>query len=202
MAQENTLKFSHRGVKIEAPHEFVTEAVMEHLRGTPRIHPLLSFCAIGESDIPKLGEAWPEHGGIRAAECRAEDGRIYDLVLVTGADGKPVFFKEEQWGSYGREIEGAKSLWDGEANTADMIKAGLELAKKVVAVGEGCYLPSVTEAQVLFGNLRHLFEKTYFWTSTQYRDYTARYQSFENGYSSWDSKVGRFHACVVRRVYR
>lgn len=198
---DKVIEITHRGIAIRAPHSVVAEALMDSLRA-PR--PLPVFCRT--DDWPELGEAWDGEGGIRAAECRGEDGRIYDLIVVTDADGKPVVLKDRQWGCYGTEIKGADSLRDGFANTTAMAEAGSALAKEVMAMEaddfRDCYLPALCELNQVFANLGHLFEKEVFWSSTQYSSGSAWSQGFESGDTHYWSKDYTDRAFVVRRVYR
>ncbi|HEY1772482.1 MAG TPA: hypothetical protein VGH91_04740 [Gammaproteobacteria bacterium] len=192
---------------MKAPHDVVAEALMEHVRG-PRLSRLLPmFCSIASiDDLPSLGDPWPAQGGIRAAECRAEDGRIYDLVVVTGADGKPVVLKDRQWGCYPTEIKGADSLRDGTVNTKAMAEAGSQLAMDVVAIqaagAHDCYLPALCELNQVFANVGHLFEKDVYWSSTQYSSYCAWNQGFSSGTTDYWGKDYSGRALVVRRVWR
>lgn len=202
-AEEQVFEFKSRGVSVTAPHSVVVEALVSHLRA-PR--PLPVFCNTGTDDIPKLGELWHEEGGIRAAECRAEDGRIYDLIVVTGSDDKPLVLKDRQWGCYGTEIKGADSLRDGLANTKAMAEAGSPLAKEVIAMEvaecQDCSLPALCELNQVFANIGHMFEKEVFWSSTQFSGGSAWGQYFSSGTTdAWD-KYNVTRALVVRRVYR
>jgi len=202
--QEKVFEFTHRGVAMKAPHGVVAEALMEHVRG-PRLSSLMPvFCSVGDA-VPKLGDVWEGQGGIRAAECRAEDGGIYDLVLVTGADGKPLILKDREWGCRGSEIA-AESLRDGVVNTKAMAEAGSQLAKDIVAVkAEGntdCYLPALCELNQVFANMGHLLEKDVYWSSTQFSAGYAWGQAFSSGTTNTWDKNDSYRALVVRRVWR
>lgn len=188
-------------LKLQVPAELVIDSILERIA-----REAAGGVSVSSGDIPKLGDPWPSEGGIRAAECRADDGRIYDLVVVTGPDGKPVIFKDRQWGGYGTEIEGCESLRDGLANTKAMVKAGNELAKEVSACQfrglDDSYLPALCELNQVFANIGHLFETDVYWSSTQYSANYAWTQFFSSGHTHGWGKDGRTRAFGVRRVYR
>lgn len=152
------------------------------------------------TNVPPIGKPWGDHG-IRIGEIKGRDGAPnYHLFVVCGKDGKPVLLKNQEWGEYGKEIQGADSKWDGLANTEAMLKAGNALAKKVREHGVDCYLPAIFELQVVCANNDGLFPDNWFWSSTQFSAYSARPQGFEYGGSTWSSEFSRYSAFLVRRV--
>lgn len=166
-----------------------------------KVKTVLQRVVLPASDVPAIGQPWPGSKDLRIAEIAGRDGQPnYHLLLVCDDAGKPVVLENEQWGVYGKTISGANSFSDGLANTEAMLKADNALAKKVRGFGLDCYLPALFELQAICANNTKLLPLSYLWSSTQYGDYNARCQNFEDGHSTWGLKNSRFHACVVRRV--
>jgi hypothetical protein len=152
---------------------------------------------LGTATVPvKPGELWPDQGWY-AGVCSAPDGTRWNLIMPDGARGQ---LHRVKWGGYGTEIPGSASIYDGLANTADMVAAGSELAKAVQALGEGCYLPSRAEALLLFATLKDQLGEEAMWTSTQYSAHGAWYQDFDIGYQLTDVKDAELRAVAVRRL--
>lgn len=155
---------------------------------------------------PELGEYSQAYGGFVAGQLRDECGRLYDLVVVTDCCKKPILPGEFEYGSYGTKLSHADHYTDGFANTEALACAGSPLAKAVYEKDfngfRDCYIPAIGELNIIRANLPELLPKKVFWSSTQNGDYHARYQTFEYGHSYWYYEDTKFHACVVRRVYR
>ena len=83
--------------------------------------------AIAASGIPAIGEYWPGEGGVNGGLFPGGE-KPYYLIVPTGADAEPTL----EWGGYGRELDGAKSPWDGQANTGHRAREPLA----ALAVGE------------------------------------------------------------------
>jgi hypothetical protein len=141
--------------------------------------------------------------------------QAFALVVAPKADGELV---DRQWHDDEDEVEGAKSYFDGLANTEAMVAAGSELANDIRALRIGghddWFLPSRQDALVLKGNEEaagvlfaeggpQRFERAWYWTSTQHADVPdyAWCQSFDGGGQGYGWK-GRttIRARAVRRV--
>jgi hypothetical protein len=144
----------------------------------------------------KPGELWAGQGWY-AGICSAPDGTRWHLMVPERARDE---LRRVKWGGYGTEIPGAASIYDGQANTADMVTAGSELAKAVQAVGEGCYLPSRAEALLMFATLKDQLGEDPMWTSTQYSANDAWCQYFGSGFQYIHDKVAVLRAVAVRRL--
>jgi len=138
----------------------------------------------------------------------------YAIIISPKAEGE---FQDTQWNKSRKTVEGAKSYFDGLANTEAMAVAGSKLAEKVCALRIGDYddwfLPSRQEALIIKGNEAaagelfqeggtEAFERDWYWTSTQCAadpDY-AWMQNFYYGYQYDDRKDGDGRARAVRRV--
>ncbi len=109
----------------------------------------------------------------------------YALIVSEAAKGQII----SAWGERGKLIDGTNSRCDGKANTAAMAVAGCPAAIKVRALTiEGhsdWYIPSVGELNAAAANAPELFDKAWYWTSTQYSSFSAFVQDFEDGYSHW-----------------
>jgi hypothetical protein len=152
---------------------------------------------------PRIGQPWPDQGGIYAGIMAGRDGQPdYHLILAPAEAGA---FKDVEWGPYGKSIDGAASYFDGVANTAAMAAADLDLAKRILALqidGHADYhLPSQAEAHLLAANLKDQFEQDdFYWTSTQYSAYGAWTQDFRDGYQFILTKGYPGRARAVRRL--
>lgn len=196
---DKTFEVEHRGITLKASPQAIVEALLARFGAQQA--PVVS------GDIPLVGSLWPEQGGWRAAEIRGENGKPnYDLILVQGDDGKPVVIENVEWGRYGHEITGCASLTDGQANTAAMVEAGLDLAKRITGTKvrgfDDCYLPAICELHAVYMSLREHLPQSYFWSSSQFSAYSARRQGFVSGGSGWGSKDTTYSAFLVRRVLR
>lgn len=161
------------------------------------------------ANAPNLGEYWEGQGGIRVVPgLRDEQGRIYDLVAVTGEDRKtPAFFKDREWGNFGTRVEGCESKRDGIANTKALVAAGNPLAKDIAGVVSpdghtDCYWLSQAELMACYVFSPQLFGDDVYWSSTQDDSDDAWGQNVENGYVYDWYKYSTSKAFPVRRVYR
>jgi hypothetical protein len=102
-------------------------------------------------------------GGFYAGRIRI-DGQLYALVVAPKAEGQ---HDDTVWGQYGRDVPGAKSYYDGLANTNAMAEAGSKLAQWARSLRiSGCddwYLPSQDELEIIYRNLKPTKE-----TNSQY----------------------------------
>ena len=151
---------------------------------------------------PRIGQPWPEQGGIYAGIMAGRDGQPdYHLILAPAEQGS---LEDIKWGPYGKSIDGSVSYFDGCANTAAMVDAGLDLGKRIAALqidGHTDYhLPSQAEMHLLAANLEDQFEQDdWYWTSTQYSSSNAWCQTFSYGYQYDILKDVEARARAVRR---
>lgn len=158
--------------------------------------------AAAASYIPAVGEIWPGEGGVNGGLFLG-DGKPYYLIVPTGADAEGEF----EWGGYGNELNGAKSAWDGRANTDDLIASddSYPAAQFCTAFErEGhkdFYLMSRREASFLEITLgdKNVFSKSYHWTSSQFSALIAYGVDFVGG---WLHSDGKSHERVARPVRR
>ncbi|AZD93072.1 MULTISPECIES: DUF1566 domain-containing protein [Pseudomonas] len=158
--------------------------------------------AAAPSGIPAIGEYWPGEGGVNGGLFQGGD-RPYYLIVPTGEDVEA----DLEWGGYGQELDGAKSPWDGQANTAYLASSNREHdhpAAQFCANFErdghkDFYLMARREATHLEITVPHLFSKPWHWTSTQCSAYGAYDMDFEDG---WLDDGGKGNERVVRPVRR
>lgn len=157
--------------------------------------------------LPAFGSVIPSQGGYLAAIMRGpvidgEEQPPFALLVSDAAAGEVT----AEWGTYGKEIEGAASRLDGMANTAAMVAAECPAALKIRALEiEGhsdWYVPSLGELNSAAANVPELFAKEYYWTSTQYSRNNAFVQDFQNGNSDWNNKNNEFRVRAFRGFIR
>lgn len=156
-------------------------------------------------NLPALGSTIAGLGGRLGAIVRglAEDGSQDYALIVPDAAGAEL--ESIAWSTEYIKIDGADSKTDGQANTAAMAAAGLELAQRIVALDlhghQDWYLPAAGELRALSANVPELFDQDdWYWSSTQYSRGTAWCQDFEHGYSSLNVKDSELRARPVRRI--
>ncbi len=69
-----------------------------------------------------------------------------------------------KWGEYGVKIAGADSFIDGRANTEAMAAAGSDLAKKVLALGDGWAIPARDQQEMQYRHLKPTTDENYCWS--------------------------------------
>ena len=93
-------------------------------------------------------------GGFYAGRIR-QDGKVFAMIVAPKAEGE---HDDTEWSDSYKEIEGAKSYFDGLANTNAMAEAGSDLAKwaRELAIGgnDDWYLPSQDELEIIYRNLK------------------------------------------------
>ena len=100
-------------------------------------------------NLPPFGAYIPGQGGHFAAIMRGPDNTPHAL-LVSAQDTE---IAECQWGTYGKDIDGAKSRTDGHANTAAMLAADRPAATgatRVEADGhKDFFLPALGQLNIM-----------------------------------------------------
>ena len=160
--------------------------------------------AITASSIPAIGEYWPGEGGINGGLFPGGD-KPYYLIVPTDADAE----SNLEWGGYGQELDGAKSPWDGQANTAHLASSNREHdhpAAQFCANFErdgrkDFYLAARPEASFLEITVPEVFTQTYHWTSTQRSADHAYLMDFGDGWLNYIDKYLERLARPVRRKF-
>lgn len=158
--------------------------------------------AIAESGIPAIGEYWSGEGGVNGGLFPGGD-KPYYLIVPTGSDAEAA----HEWGGYGDELDGAKSPWDGQANTAYLASGNREHdhpAAQFCAAFErdghkDFYLMARREAFFLEITVPGVFTQAYYWTSTQRSANHAYLMGFVDG---WLLKLGKYTERLARPVRR
>ena len=187
------------GAQIEIPADVVVRNFLDSLQqGAARETIILT------GGIPRIGEQWPSLGGVNAGLMRGQDGPDYYLIVPTHSDA---FIREIAWGSRGTDEAGAKSEWDGAANTRALIESGHshpaaeQIAALVIDGHSDFYLPARREIRLAWVNVPELFEDGYYWTSTQFSSSYAWCQYFDDGGQSSYGKGESLRARAVRRLF-
>lgn len=115
---------------------------------------------IVETEIPTV-PGTPFAGGFYAGRIM-KDGIEHAVIVAPKAEGD---HDDEEWGSYGKEIEGAGSFFDGAANTRAMAAAGYPLAvwalSLAIAGFNDWHLPSRDELEICYRNLKPTTESNW-----------------------------------------
>lgn len=153
--------------------------------------------------LPTFGEIVPGEGGRLGAIMRGalvNGVRQPDYAIIVADVEAPKL----AWGEYGKHVEGADSLTDGQANTSAMLKAGSPAAKHVAALNidghADWYIPARGELWALRANVPELFAKDWHWSSTQDSARFAFVQFFEHDVSGWLGKGYEYRVRAVRRI--
>jgi hypothetical protein len=195
--QEVTLEIG--GGQLSLPVNSITEMWLQRLqRGS----------SVARGKAPKLGERWDEQGGVNAAIMRGRDGHPdYHLIVP---DVQEFSVAGVTFGSYGKEVPGARSDWDGLANFNALIEsvnagnshpAAQEIFEmRTRSQFKDLYLPARHEARACYLNVPELFPKEWCHTSTEYSALSAYAQYFYDGYQYYYTKDSEARAFAVRRV--
>ncbi|MDY7554266.1 DUF1566 domain-containing protein [Pseudomonas sp. FG1] len=159
---------------------------------------------IAASGIPAIGEYWPGEGGVNGGLFPG-GGKPYYLIVPIGSDAEAT----HEWGSYGDELDGAKSPWDGQANTAYLASSNREHdhpAAQFCAAFErdghkDFYLMARREASFLEITVPDVFAQAYHWTSTQRSANGAYFMGFVVGWLVNGDEVYVRLARPVRRKF-
>lgn len=159
---------------------------------------------IAASGIPAIGEYWPGEGGVNGGLFPGGD-KPYYLIVPTGADAE----SNLEWGGYGQELDGAKSAWDGQANTAYLASSNREHdhpAAQFCANFErdghkDFYLMARREASFLEITVPDVFTQSCHWTSSQRSANHAYTMDFVDGWLFYNVKDTERLARPVRRKF-
>ena len=135
----------------------------------------LSSAETGGSVPPRIGEVWPEQGGIYAGVVAGEEGAA-DAYLI---------FAENQISD--------EFTW----------QAGLDFARACTAGGFNDWqVASRWESPVLYAHLHNRIQHAWHWTRTQDAGGSdwAWFQHFGDGLQYYDRKSNEYPALLVRRV--
>ena len=148
---------------------------------------------------PLPGQYWPEQHGYYAGIQAPEDGNTGWLLILP--DAPECYFVDVIWGLYGEDVAGAVSEFDGLSNTLAMAAAGSDLAQRIRALPDDCYLPSRNESALLYATCRAQIETgDWYLTSTQCSANDAWTQLFDHGLQTSGSKSYEGRARAVRRI--
>ena len=153
---------------------------------------------------PRIGQAWPEQGGIYLGVMPGEGGKPdYHLILSDKAGE----FKDLSWGGHGHDAPGAKSDNDGLANTqalqaSDELHPAADRAAELDLAGfTDWYLPARNELRLAYITAKQHFDtEPYYWSSTQSSDTGAWIQHFYYGTQTGFSKKFEGRVRLVRRI--
>lgn len=105
-----------------------------------------------------------EAGQPLTAGQQIEGGHFAGIITINGqkfgivVSPKEGDLDDQKWGEFDQEIEGARSFFDGQANTQAMAEAGSELAKAIQALNinghTDWYLPARDELELVYRNLK------------------------------------------------
>ncbi len=150
---------------------------------------------------PALLTYWPQEGGTYIGVKSTPDGKAFHVVAAIGEHE----LVDQEWGEYGKRIEGADSYHDGRANTEAMAAADSPLGKAILALDIGGHtdwaLPSQADGHLLAANAKHLMNQdSCYWLSTQYSADGAWCQFFDDGSQDTNGKDCEFRAVPVRCI--
>jgi len=125
------------------------------------------------SGIPALGQVWPGQGGFFAGIARDENGGPDYALILSPAEGD-----------------------------LDSMPWSDALTKSAAFTFEGhsdYKAPTQRQLNLCYANVPELFQKTWYWSSTQYSSYDAWCQNFFDGYQSGLGKGSSDRVRAVRR---
>lgn len=156
--------------------------------------------------LPALGTLLPDQGGYYHGAFQLA-GQLWGEVTAPKATGELVGVA---WHAKYADVPGARSSFDGLANTQAMAEAGSKLAQQALATRinglDGWYLAARGGLLLQRDNLQHLlpedeaFEPRWYWSSTQSSRRNAFYQNF--GYGSTDARFKYWEGGCARFVRR
>lgn len=153
--------------------------------------------------IPRIGEFWPEQGGVNAGLMRGVNGQS-DYYLIVPTDPAASF--DAEWGGYGENEACSKDDFDGLANTRALVASkhehpAAECCAALTLDGHSdFYLPAKRELQLCAANVPELFDRhDWHWSSTQRSAINAWTQYGANGNQTNGSKFSAWRVLPVRR---
>jgi len=182
-----------------APYEVQRSTASADLANTAET---LTPCA------PKIALSYPlgafiaSQGGYYAGIIRGEEGQPSHHLFVSQEDAAA---DDLTWGEYGKQIDGAALVNDGQANTAALIATGKSPAAEACKAYRGgefadWYLPAQAELNVCFANCREHFDDVWYWSSTQYSATYAWMQTFASGTQHYARQHHAYRVRAVRRL--
>ena len=208
MSSEQTITHDIAGAKLIVPVDALVSAWLEQQVERSRNFKMLGELMVGESiagriaSVPKIGTVWPGEGGINGGLARDEVGNPYWLIVSPG----DVSLQEIEWGGRGHEEPGAQSEFDGRANTLALCESSVDHAaaqrcREIAYEGhKDFYLAAKRESAVLYASVPNLFEKAWYWTSTQCSASLAWLQHFGVGTQILAFKTIQGRVRAVRRL--
>lgn len=181
--------------RIEVPAADIAQQILINLMGSHTPPAMTSNIS-----PPPIGREWHSQGGTYAGKMRGEDGRDYHLV-VSESEAEDI-----KWGESGDDSD-AKNERDGLTNPQALIQSqqshpAAEWAGKQRDGGRtDWYLPARRELALCYANVPELFDKTWYWSSTQYSSTYAWGQYFHDGIQRDIHKGSELRARAVRRVF-
>lgn len=189
--------------KLQTPSPALARRVLEAATGLDQIA-LVDLPNTTRHTPPAIGHYWAGQGGFYAGLMRGHEGQPdYHLVVSAPDLGEA---KELAWSRQGESEPGAESEWDGQANTAALLNSGHShpaaewAGGLVIEEHRDFYLPARRELRLCWVNVPELFDKQWYWSSTQYSPDGAWNQHFVGGGQSLVLKGHELRARAVRRV--
>jgi len=197
MSDQATVTRKFHGAELTVPEDVLFAAWLRQTIGETPPAP---------NAAPKIGEVWPGQGGVYAGVMRGEAAK-QDYHLIVPTDPR-ASIEEIAWGGAGVEETGALSEFDGAANTEALFCSrqshpAAQWARELNIDGHSdFYLPARRELSLCYANVPELFEKAWYWSSTQYAGFShnAWLQYFSDGHQSHNHKDDEFRARAVRRL--
>lgn len=182
---------------ISAPKALLVEALLQQAfassKAVAKVEPDIA-------NVPEIGDRWIGQGGYYVGVIRGRDGLPSHHVVVAPPDSDGA---DLEWGGRGTDIPDARSGWNGRANTVALINSSGPHPAAKHAAGYSCeghndyHLGSHAEMGIAWANAPELFEKAWYWTSSQYSADVAWDQSFGDGLQG---NVGKYSEGRVRPV--
>ena len=144
--------------------------------------------------LPAIGTPLPHLGGTFWGLQRAKPGSVLADYALIVPEGDRFELRDVAWGRYGKDEPGATCQWDGAANTTALLASEhnptvVQLLRGADADLQGLYLPALRELKTLYANGCDQFDTDrWYWSSTQFSRLNAFYQSFYDGYTTYDDK--------------
>ena len=185
---------------ISAPKALLVEALLQQAfassKAVAKVEPDIA-------NVPEIGDRWIGQGGYYVGVIRGRDGLPSHHVIVAPSDSDGV---DLEWGERGTDMTDAQSGWNGRANTAGLINSSgshpaAKHAENYSCEGHNDYhLGSHAEMGIAWANAPELFEKAWYWTSSQYSATYAWVQNFDDGNQIGGDKDYEGRVRPVRRI--